>query len=278
VVPKSTSLKTNYRIQKNMYLPNLPSLIRQPLTQQAMLTDEKSTKLSLSKLRRSKGFTLIEILVVMAIIATLLGLGVGTIKNLASSKGVSTAVPLADSIFAQARQVAKSSGVPTRVVIYADTSGDNKDKRSRYLRMMGVATGRVGGVPATKGEAIDEWRFVSRPIILPSNTFFNATLSNKTTTDGQAIFSGDTTPKDCYVYEFNSEGALIEPSNDGGGLPVTDGQFVVQAGQLKPGQNTPDTDRKATRDVGGFKIWANGRMAMFRSPNQILSGSGDAEF
>lgn len=276
MVSKSTSLETNYRIQKNMYLPNLPSLIRQPLTQQAMLTDEKSTKLSLSQLRRSKGFTLIEILVVMAIIATLLGLGVGTIKNLASSKGVSTAVPLADSIFAQARQVAKSSGVPTRVVIYADTSGDNKDKRSRYLRMMGVATGRnAAGLPVTNISDVTQWKLVSRATTLPSNTFFNASLSNKPTSGPvTAVFPGSTTGKNCYAYQFNSEGALV----DAAGVPVTNGQFVVQAGKLRPGQNTPDTASNATRDVGGFKIWANGRMAMFRSPNQILSGSGDAEF
>jgi prepilin-type N-terminal cleavage/methylation domain-containing protein len=265
-----------------MYLLNLPSLIKQPLTQQVMLTDAKSAKLSLCARRRNslrtRGFTLIELLVVMAIIATLLGIGVGAIKSMASSKGVSTAVPLADSIFDQARQVAKSSGTPTRVVIYADTSGSNEDKRSRYLRMIGVATGRIGGVPASKGETIDEWKFVSRPITLPSNTFFNAKLSNKSATDGQAIFSGDTTPKDCYVYEFNSEGALIEPSEDGSGVPVNDGQFVVQAGKLRPGQDTPDVTNNATRDVGGFKIWANGRMAMFRSPNQIIEASEDPEF
>jgi prepilin-type N-terminal cleavage/methylation domain-containing protein len=276
VVPKSTSLKANYRIQKNMFLLKLPSLIKQPLTQQAMWTDEKADKLSLSKPRRSKGFTLIEILVVMAIIATLLGIGVGAIKSMATSKGVSTAVPLADSVFAQARQVAKSSGAPTRVVIYAATGVSIKDKRTRYLRMMGVATGRdVAGLPVTEIADVTQWKLVSRAITLPRNTFFNARLSNQPASPTlNAVFSGSASPVSCYAYQFNSEGALIDST----GVPVTDGQFVVQAGKLRPGQQTPDTAGNATRDVGGFKIWANGRMAMFRSPNQILSGSGDAEF
>jgi len=261
-----------------MYSSNFPSSTKQPLIQQAMATDMKLATLPIRKSIRSKGFTLVEILVVMAIIATLLGLGVGAIKNMASSKGVSSAVPLADSIFAQARQVAKSSGVPTRVVIYADYGGSDEDKRSRYLRTVGVATGRVAGEPASKGQTIEEWRLVSRPIILPSNTFFNAKLSNKSATDGTAIFPGDIAPKNCYVYEFNSEGALIEASNDGSGAPVDNGQFVVQAGKLRPGQDIPVVDRNATRDLGGFKIWANGRMAMFRSPKQIIEASEDPEF
>lgn len=237
------------------------------------LLSKSRPRLGPYNLKKSRGFTLVEILVVMAIIATLLGLGVGAIKNIASSKGVSTAVPLADSIFTQARQIAKSTGTPTRVVIYADTSGNNKDKRERYLRMMGVATARnSSGLPVTGNEPISEWRLVSRATILPNNTFFNANLSNQPDKD-TAVFPGSNAGNSCYVYQFNSEGALVDTS----GNPV-EGQFVVSAGKLKPGSDIPDTDSNATRDVGGFKIWPSGRMAMFRSPNQIISGSGDAEF
>lgn len=257
-----------------MYLSNSPTLIKQSLV------NRKAPKFSQMNLKRSKGFTLVEVLVVMAIIATLLGLGVGAIKSIATSKGVSTAVPLADSIFAQARQVAKSSGTPTRVVIYADNTGDKDVTRDRYLRMMGVATGRdSNGLPVTKDETVDQWKLVSRPVTLPTNTFFNKNYSNKSGgSDGEAIFPGELNPKACYVYEFNSEGALIEPTEDGSGDPVENGQFVVQAGKLRPGADDPVVDNKAKRDVGGFKIWATGRMAMFRSPNQIIDGSGDAEF
>jgi len=232
--------------------------------------------------RKKSGFSLVEVLVVMAIIATLLGIGVGTIKSLSKSKGVSTAVPLADGVFEQARLVAKSSGAPTRVVIYAaDTAADKSEKRERHLRMMGVVTGRVGSGtserPARKGEPVGTWRMVSRPITLPDNTFFNASLSGMTTPQGAALFPGSNTPKSCYVYEFNSEGYMIAPTNDGGGT-ATDGQFVVQAGKLRPGEDKPDTDRSAKRDVGGFKIWENGRKAHFRSPNQIVDAADEPEF
>lgn len=259
-----------------MYMSKLNCLTKRPFMQQEMLKGQELTKSATMMTRRTKGFTLLEILVVMTIIATLLALGVGAIKSISKSKGVSTAVPLADAIFDQARQVAKSSGYPTRVVIYADTTGDSEDKRERYLRVMGVATGRdAAGVEVNDITLVTQWRLVSRPISLPSNTFFNANLSNQPATATEtAIFAGSVTPKNCYVYQFNSEGALIDST----GTPITDGQFVVQAGKLLPGQDTPREASNATRDIGGFRIWANGRMAMFRSPNQIVSTGDDPEF
>ncbi len=259
-----------------MYVSTKNHFTKQPLTQRGMLGNYQLTKTRAFMEKGEKGFTLIEILVVMAIIATLLGLGVGAIKSMSTSKGVSSAVPIADAIFDQARQVAKSSGTPTRVVIYADTTGDNKDKRDRFLRVMGVATGRdAAGLPVDDIADVTQWKLVSRPVTLPSNTFFNANLSNQPATATEtAVFPGSADPKNCYVYRFNSEGALIDAS----GATVADGQFVVQAGKLLPGQTVPNEDSKASRDIGGFRIWANGRMAMFRSPNQIVSSSDDPEF
>ncbi|MGJ8657695.1 MAG: pilus assembly FimT family protein [Akkermansiaceae bacterium] len=230
-----------------------------------------------NKITKARGFTLVEVLVVMAIIATLLGLGVGAIKSMASSKGVSTAVPLADSIFSQARQIAKSTGLPARVVIYADSAGgDVAEKRERHLRMMGVATGRTAsGLAPEDGEAITQWKLVSRPTTLPSKTYFNANLSNKSGSATESVvFPGSTTARSCYVYEFNSEGALVEPTDDGSGASISDGQFVVQVGKLNPGADNPSEDANARRDAGGFRIWANGRMAKFRSVDQIMEGSG----
>lgn len=238
---------------------HLPSSINQPLTQQDIMTDEKTVTLSQKTSRPRKGFTLIEILVVMAIIATLLGLGVGAIKNMASSKGVSTAVPLAESIFKHAREIAKSTGTKTLVVVYAD-EGDNKDMRERYLRMIGIAQTNNGTT-----------RLVTRPVTLPSNTYYNGNLSGKSPVAAKVAFPGSTDLKDCYTYGFNSEGNMSTDLNQ-------KKQFIVQAGKLRPGQDAPDVDSNNSRDVGGFKIWSNGTTAIYRSSAQILNDRGTLDF
>ncbi len=227
----------------------------------------------------NKGFTLIELIVVVGIIAGLLAVGVGTIKNIAGSKGVSTGVSLAQGLFNQARQTAKARGTSTRIVIYADSTGTNKDKRARYLRYMGVATARLEldstgqpvSDPSTGQSKIKEWRLSSAGIILPQNTYFNAKLSGgPTTPNGKCIFPGDNTgEKDCFIFEFNSEGALVEPSGDV--------KFVIQVGQLKPGANVPTKLPSSTKDAGGFRIWRNGRTSVFRSIKQI-EVFGDLDF
>lgn len=209
---------------------------------------------------KTKGFTLVEVLVVMAIIATLLGIGVAGIKSMASSKGVSTAVPLAESVFRHAREVAKATGKKTLVVVYADNSGTNEETRERYHRMIGVAQTN-GGVT----------RLVSRPVTLPSNTFYNANLSNKSVVASKCIFPGSTDLKDCYTYGYNSEGNMATSIN-------LVKQFVVQAGKLRPGQDAPDADSNNSRDIGGFRIFASGSTAIYRSPNQLLADGEDPEF
>lgn len=216
---------------------------------------------------KKRGFTLIELIVVIAIIATLLAIGVGTIKNVAGAKGVSTGVSLAEGVFDHARNIAKNNG-SARVLIYCDTGGTNKDKREKYLRYLAVAAPKLKPKNDPSDPDEIEWKIVSSGVSLPTDTFFNEKLSPGVQKD-KAKFPGFKDKKECYFYEFNSEGALVSPA--------TDGKFVIQAGKLIPGQDIPKKLPKRKRDVGGFRIWSSGKTSIFRSPNQI-SSSDEIDF
>ena len=232
------------------------------LTNLSNTTKVKVARASSYQRTSKRGFTIAEILVVLAIIGILLSVGVAAIKGIANSKGVSTAVPIAEGVFTQARQVAKATGIPTRVVIYSDTGGLDSIQRDRYLRMIGVATLRDTG----------QWELISAPTTIPEGAYFNESLSLHSGT-GSAIFPGNSESKSCFVYEFNPKGAMIDDSSG----DATDGRFVIQAGKFTPPSNVTE-DINAKRDIGGFVVFGSGRIATYQSPNQIVENGVDPEF
>jgi len=226
------------------------------------LTSPTFTSPTVLSKTRKRGFTLVELIVVIAIISTLLAVGVGTIKNVAGSKGVSTGVSLAEGVFDHARNLAKANG-SARVMIYCDEGGSNKVQREKYLRLMAVSALKLQ--PKTNPADPDEyeWTIVGGGVVLPSDTFFNANLCSGVQKEN-AVFPGSSKTKSCYIYEFNSEGALVNPTGDA--------KFIIQSGKLIPGQTVPREMPTRKRDVGGFRIWSTGKTSVYRSPDQINDG------
>ncbi|MEO1857482.1 MAG: type II secretion system protein [Rubritalea sp.] len=214
-------------------------------------------------------FTLIEMLVVLVIMSTLIGIGAQVMKNATTAQGTDTAASMAESLFAEARGLAKSSGSSTRVVIYA--GGGTGDDRTKHLRYMGI----VGqDKDATTGEYLEvgeeplfKDQLKARGVKLPSKVFFNANLSNVSATMPVQI-PGMTGTQQCYYYEFNAEGVITEPAAVALDDPVS---FVVQSGQLYPTDDTPRVAKAGSRDVAGFAIWKRGNTTLFRSPEQVPS-------
>jgi len=207
----------------------------------------------------------------MAIISTLLAVGVGTIKAVAGSKGVSTGVSLAQGVFNQARNVAKARG-RARVMIYADTGGTAQERRRNYLRQMAVF---VPVLETQVGETGEEeqtivWVVEDSGSTLPRDTFYNVNLSEGAeSTSG--VFPGSTDAREGFFYEFNNEGRIVGSSSDT--------RFIIQAGRLVPGDDVPRQLSENNRNAGGFRIWATGKVSTFRSANQIAEAvGGNIEF
>lgn len=224
-----------------------------------------------------RGFTLIELIAVIAVIAILMGIGATTLKNVTTARGVGTGVPLAENVFDEAQAVAKGRGIDAFVVIYADTKVSDPDMQQKLFRYMGVATAREArdssGNPDPSADS--ELRLIGRGTELPAGVFFNAKASGlPATPNGKAFIPGVAGESDCYVYRFNSEGILVEPTTGGASGPQA--KFVIQSGVMRPGDTQPRALPKSKRDIGGFAIWRSGQTSIFRHPDQIMTG--DSEF
>lgn len=206
--------------------------------------------------RRRAGFTLVEILTVIAIITILMAAGAIGIGNLNAGKGVTSAVATCEALFEEARTIAVSKRCKARVMV------DINNKASEnYLRRVIIVHEKLNG----DGSVVpDTWVQAGRGYDMPKGTYFSVEFSAlkgggkiREATLGGADVKTDYQGKYAF-YEFNGEGIFEEAGSS----------FVVGSG-VRPQNQEPKTTRGAARDFAGFVIWRNGRTSNFRSPGQI---------
>jgi len=217
---------------------------------------------------RRYGFSLVELLTVIAIISVLMTVAVVGIGGLLAGKGVTTAVSTTEAVFAEARTLAMGKLTHAAVLV----SIQDPTNMDTYLRRLVVAYKEID--PETKQPA-NEWTLASRGVTLPEKVYYSQTLSKKDYKTGSGgmdkVSLGGTNVKRDYqgeylIYEFNAEGICTTPG----------ASFVIGTGTRIAGSNEPRprVNSSAKRDFGGFVIWRNGSTSLFRNPLQILK-NGD---
>ncbi len=210
------------------------------------------------------GFTLVEMITVMAIIGIVIGVGAAGMRGLASGKSVPSGVSLADSIFSEARALAIGSGNKARVAILSDNTLKGKEEE-KYLRFMVVFE------DLNPDPNIEEWEPTGRGLSLPGKTFYdevNSVFSGRDTMDFPGLGNSS-----CHYYEFNAQGLI---ANAGGGSTATNNICcIIASGVAVPGQ-TRKIDVNVN-DRSGFVVWKNGRRSIYRDISQMPNHSESVE-
>ena len=226
------------------------------------------------------GFTLVEVLTVVAIISVLMTAAAVGLDKLSAGKGTSSGIAVAESLFSEARSLAISNRTKARVLIDGDPDSDT------YLRKILVVYGKAdadGLIAADDDGNPDDWALSSRGYTLQQGTYFSQTYSgeplgtinskdftgNLYNTDVNSSDSLDAFDGEYFYFEFNSQGISSNPGT----------RFIIGSGRPPiAGGDKPRSVGSAASDFAGFKVWRNGRTTSFRSPSQMGVSATAAEF
>lgn len=233
-----------------------------------------------------KGFTLVELLVVMVIMGTLMMLAANVLQESGKGRGIESAVVQLESLVREARTTAIGNDTPTRIVIVDDEK--NISPTSPHMRVFSIMMYRKSD--RTKGqydgstiERTGKWVTVSTAV-LPPQVYFSPYYSRALEwTDGtqESMLGRDSMhlpnrgTTRVYYIEFDEKGRFVSPMADP--LNPTRAQRLVvmsaRRGQSRKSKNglLPLVTDTQGRPAGakGIVLWPSGDYSRLRTLDQI---------
>lgn len=237
----------------------------------------------------SRGFTLVELIVVVAIIATMLALAGSVLRDSSKGQGLQDAVEALYAAAKEARLEAQSKATWARLVVVSDPADSGRNTRNlRYIAVMVKEPVKIGRrVDPDSGE----WRVIPGGRYLPAGFFVSPKYSTIVDSPTYADDVGQRTSstfaqlldkmkmgnqnepmRDVYFVEFDPQGRMAEPSK-----PT---RIVVMSGTTDPSvigddagvrPSPVDSDGLPTL-IGGIVIWPKGNVSLIKTREQIFNG------
>lgn len=237
--------------------------------------------------RDSKGFTLVELMVVMTIIGIMLTLTATVLRDAGTSRTLDSGVDIVQNLIQEARMTAQGNDTYTRLIIANEPKNTGKD--SRHLRYMVVQVFRKN---ATEAENYDgtsiaptgEWVSTSGGIMLPPGVYFSPSYSNALSWSegsGNRINKGTASlsrngSTNIYYYEFDEKGRFVSPGA-GPNSPSRPCRLVLINAHPGTGSNSKDgivpqqMDRnRLPLSAKGIVLWPGGATSLLRTREQIF--------
>lgn len=238
--------------------------------------------------KAAKGFTLVELLVVMAIIGAMMALAANVLRDPGRGRNISSGVQMLENMIQEARATAIGNDTYTRVIIACDEKDSSSD--SIHLRYVTVQKLVRDENENRKYDGTDvrregEWESTSSGVFLPSGVYFCPSYSLELQwmehardtlleVDDSARISGLGRAMVYYI-EFDEKGRFVTPETKPG-EPSRPRRLVLITGRLGNGRHSVDgVDPIATDDKGrpavakGLVLWPSGNYSVMMTPEQV---------
>ncbi len=186
------------------------------------------TFVSMKKLFKAgrRGFTMIELLVVMVIMAVVMTMAAGVLRDAGKGRGIDSGMEMLESLVREARATAQGNDTYTRLVIAnepKDTSPDSRHLRFMTVQMLRKSESAKGNYDGTQVDQDGRWVSTSSGVLLPPGVYFSPHYSKPL--DWAEGASGSMLGQETarlsgrgqtrvYYIEFDEKGRLVAPMAD----------------------------------------------------------------